>query len=121
MCAMNEQEDLFEVPTFGTDPKKLARRHDPHTSKAAAHATNTGRWERRVLNIIKEYGSRGCIQSEVLARVRELYGNDVDYSTVTARFKALEEKGLIEYTGETRKGTSGRQSRVRRATNRPVR
>lgn len=117
---MNEQNDLFDMPTFGTDPKKLARRHDPHTSKAAAHATDTGRWERRVLDVIKEYGWRGCTQSEVLARISELYGT-VSYSTVTARFKALEEKGLIEYTGETRKGDSGRQSRVRRATNRSVR
>lgn len=111
---MHDQDDLFAVPAFGTHPKKLARRDDPATSKAAAHATNTGRWESRVLEAIKHFGRAGCIQDDVLDRLHDLHGR-LPYSTVTARFKALSEKGLIEYTGESRKGVSGRQSRVRRA------
>jgi hypothetical protein len=34
------------------------------------------------------------------------------YSSVTARFKSLLEKGYIEDTGLTRAGNSGRQQRV---------
>ena len=107
----DRQDDMFDLP-FGTDPKKLARRGDPHTSHAAAKATDTAKWEQIVLEAIRSFGTRGAIQDDVTAWVTENYGAQ-PYSTVTARFKALEEKGYIIYTGETRKSKSGRQSRVR--------
>lgn len=99
----------------GTDPHKLARNEDPSTSHEAAHATDTARWEKAVYDAIVSFGTAGCIQDDVL-RYIETHVGSVPYSTVTARFKALEEKGLIKYTGEKRKGRSGRQSRIRIAT-----
>ena len=99
---------------FGTDPHRLARVGDPATSHAAANETNTAKWERIVYDAIASFGERGCIQDDVIQRVYTNYGL-VPYSTITARFKALEEKKMISYTGEKRKGISGRQSRVRRA------
>lgn len=106
------QTDLFDPPT-GTDPKTLARTKDPRTSKEAARSTNTARWERRVLNAIAKFGKNGAIQDDILRSMRAEFGQ-LPYSTVTARFKALSDKGLIEYTGKKRKGDSGRESRVRR-------
>lgn len=107
MAGAEEQEDLF-----GTEPHKLARKHDPWTSHVAAEAVDSTQWEQRVYACIEALGKRGAIQDEVIALIRRRYGK-VAYSTVTARFKALEEKGLITYDGRTRKGESGRPSRVR--------
>ena len=109
---MNQTTIFDECNTLGTNPKKLARRNDPLTSHAAARSVNTAKWEGRVLEAIKWHGNRGAIQDEILAWISDNYG-PAPYSTVTARFKALEEKGLIKYTDQTRKGISGRMSRVR--------
>jgi Mn-dependent DtxR family transcriptional regulator len=38
----------------------------------------------------------------------------ISSSSVSSRFSELERKGLIEYTGETRKGRSKRNQRVMR-------
>lgn len=97
---------------FGTDPKKLARRHDPDTSHEAAHAVKTAKWERRVYKAIKKHGEQGATQDQIIDMICARFGS-VPYSTITARFKALEEKRLIFYTGDKRKGKSGRMSRVR--------
>ncbi len=106
-----KQQDMFGEP-FGTDPKKLARTHDPNTSHIAAHSVDTGRWERRVLEAIRSFGSKGAIQDDVIDWIQAKYGPQ-KYPTITARFKALQEKRLIIYTKETRKSKSGRPSRVR--------
>jgi hypothetical protein len=108
---MNNQSDDM----FGTDPKKLARAGDPSTSHAAARGVNTARWEERVLDIIKGFRERGCTQDEVIDAIHYKFGS-VPYSTITARFKALQDKELITYKSKKRKGKSGRLSRVRVAT-----
>lgn len=104
--------DDHQYSLFGTDPRRLARRTDPSTSHAAAASTNSARWERIVLGVITTFGKRGCIQDDVITAITRSYG-PVPYSTITARFKALEEKNLIRYTDEKRTGRSGRSSRVR--------
>jgi len=103
---------MEQTTIFGTDSYKLARKVDPDTSKDAARGVDTARWEKRVLGVIAGYGKRGCIQDDVLRDIAGTYGY-VSYSTVTARFKGLEEKNLIYYTGEKRKSSSNRMSRVR--------
>ena len=105
----------MDTHDFGTDPHKLVRRKDPVTSHEAANAVNSNRWESRVYRAILSFGVGGAIQDEILRWVEVTYGR-VPYSTVTARFKALEEKGLIKYTDKTRKGNSGRHSRIRVAS-----
>ena len=100
---------------FGTPPHKLHHKDGPETSKIAAHAVDTTTWEEMVYQVVCGFGSKGCIQDEVLDKMKELAGQ-VPYSTVTARFKALSDKDLIRYKGTTRKGKSGRPSRVRVAT-----
>ena len=110
---------------FGTDPHKLHRRDAPLTSVAAAHAVDTTKMERMVYEIVLAFGENGCILDDVWRYlVATQYPNRPAHdpifmslgNTVSARFKALEEKGLIYYTGETRAGASGRQSRVRVAS-----
>ncbi len=93
----------------GTPAYKLHRRDAPQTSVDAANAVKTTEMESIVLETISRLGQSGCIQDDVL---RALWG--YSYSSVTARFKALHEKGYIEYTGEKRKGKSGRNQRVMR-------
>ena len=91
---------------FGTIWKKLVRRNDPHTSQEAAKSVNTTNMEQIVYEVIASY-PQGCIQDEVLAQLMSY-----PYSTVTARFKALLDKGYIVDTGLTRPGKSGRNQRV---------
>ena len=105
---MRLQLDLFSQQ-FGTHPKKLVRREDPETSHEAAEKVDSTRLEEMVYLAIREFGDRGCTSDEVRAKF------NLPYSSVTARYKALEEKGLIEYDGK-RPGNSGRLQRVMRAT-----
>jgi hypothetical protein len=102
---MNKNDDF----DFGTDPRKLARREDPETSHAAAEALDSAAKEKLAFDAVAKFGTRGCIQDEVLA----LFPAHM-YNTITPRFKALVEKGLIEATGERRKGRSGKMQMVRR-------
>jgi DnaJ-class molecular chaperone len=99
-----------EKGTFGTDPHLLHRVGDPDTSVEAAHAVDTTKLEAMVFNVIKRYGPNGCIQDDVLKHFR-----GYPYSSITARFRALLDKPLIEDAGERRVGNSGRKQRVLRA------
>ena len=99
---------------FGTDPRKLHRTNDPNTSVEAAHAVDTSKLEGMVYRAIKGFGYNGCIAADILGLYRSY-----PYSSITARFSALERKGLIECGGsdgkDVRKGPSGRNQRVMRA------
>lgn len=97
--------DVFSR-VFGTADFKLYRPNDPETSREAARSVNTPRLEQLVYETIKDYGAAGCISDDVRATHPTLA-----YSSVTARFKALAEKGLIRYEGR-RRGASGRSQRV---------
>lgn len=92
---------------FGTSFCKLVRRNDPDTSQVAAVLVNSSELEEMVYHTIKSFGVIGCIQDDVLTCHRSY-----PYSSITARFKALLDKGLIQDTGERRKGRSGRSQRV---------
>ncbi len=96
---------------FGTDPHRLMRADSIDTSAQAAMSVDTTKLEREVYDAICGFGKRGCISDEVRARF-PFY----PYSSVTARFRSLLDKGLIEDTGERRQGRSGRGQRVMRAT-----
>ena len=96
---------------FYTPPHKLARRNDPPTSHEAAESVDTSHMEQVVLEAIQDFGSNGCISDEVLARLPH-HG----YSTVTARYKQLKEKGLVKVDDRKRKGRSGRGQLVMWAT-----
>lgn len=102
------QDDLFGQ-CFGTDPKKLYRRNDPDTSASAAHAVDTTKLEAMVFEAIKGFGERGCISDQI----RDLFPG-YPYSSITARYKALIDKGMIKDTGYRRPGNSGRSQRVMR-------
>jgi hypothetical protein len=93
---------------FGTAVKKLVRRNDPETSHEAAQAVNTTKLEREVYEAIKGF-PEGCISDDVVA----LFPAS-PYSSITARYKALSTKGLIEFIG-TRRAKSGRNQRVMKA------
>ena len=98
--------DLFQK-IFGTEPRKLVRTDDPDTSRASALAVDTTKLEAMVYETIKKFGEQGCISDQILA-LHPSY----PYSSITARYRALLDKGFIVDTGERRKGQSGRNQRV---------
>lgn len=95
---------------FGTDPSKLHRSDSIDTSIEAAYEVDTSRLEREVYLVIKSFGNRGCISDEVRARFPYY-----PYSSITARYRALLDKRLIEDTGVRMPGASGKNQRVMRA------
>jgi hypothetical protein len=93
---------------FGTAPFKLVRNQDPTTSHQAAQAVDTTKLEQMVYEAIKSH-PEGCISEEILA----MYPN-FPYSSITARYRALLDKGFIEVTG-VKRGRFGRNQRVMKA------
>jgi len=93
---------------FGTPAFKLARREDPTTSHQAAQKVDTTKLESLVYEAINGFPD-GCISDEIL----EMYPN-YPYSSITARYKSLLDKGFIEITG-VKRGKFGRNQRVMRA------
>ena len=93
---------------FGTPAFKLARREDPTTSHQSAQAVDTTKLESLVYEAIKGFPD-GCISDEIL----EMYPN-YPYSSITARYRALLDKDLIEVTG-VKRGRFGRNQRVMKA------
>jgi hypothetical protein len=91
---------------FGTHLARLFRKNDPQTSFEAAEKVDTASLERIVYEKIKSFGADGCISDQVL----EQFPN-MPYSSVTARYKALLDKGYIKIEG-TRTGKSGRKQRI---------
>ena len=103
--SMKESMERF----FGTPAFKLARREDPVTSHQAAQKVDTTKLESLVYEAIKGFPD-GCISDEIL----EMYPN-YPYSSITARYKSLLDKGFIEVTG-VRRGKFGRNQRIMKAT-----
>ena len=93
---------------FGTEPFKLARLNDPTTSHEAAQAVDTTRLETMVYEAIKSHPD-GCISDDIL----DMFPN-FPYSSITARYRALLDKGFIEVSG-VKRGRFGRNQRVMRA------
>lgn len=91
-----------------TPAYKLYRKDGIDTSEEAAEALNVSKMEQEVLDVIREYPD--CISDQVLSHFATRR-----YSTITARYTALIEKGLIFDTGERRPGISGRSQRVMKA------
>jgi hypothetical protein len=85
-----------------------ARRSDPETSKQAALSLDPTETERIVLEVIRLF-PEGCIFDDILAELPTFREG-----SISPRLKPLTKKGLIEETGELRKGRSGRNQRVLR-------
>lgn len=93
---------------FGTPAFKLVRKEDPTTSHEAAQVVDTTKLESMVYEAIKGF-PEGCISDQVL----ELFPQ-YPYSSITARYKSLLDKGFIEIVG-VKVGRSGRKQRLMKA------
>lgn len=104
-----------------TPVKHLHRKDAVDTSVQAALELNTDHvvlWKSNTRLTRLEYVVLVCIRKLGLCisdEVREQFPN-WSYSSVTARYRALLDKGLIRDTGKRRKGLSGRKQRVMEAT-----
>ena len=94
---------------FGTPAFKLVRKEDPVTSHQAAQAVDTTKLETMVYEAIKGF-PEGCISDQIL----EMFPN-YPYSSITARYRALLDKGFIEVSG-VKRGRFGRNQRIMKAT-----
>ncbi len=101
---MNETVGRF----FGTEAFKLVRKEDPTTSHQAAQAVDSTKLEQMVYEAIKSH-PEGCISDDILAMYPQY-----PYSSITARYRALLDKGFIEVTG-VKRGRFGRNQRIMRA------
>jgi hypothetical protein len=103
----DDDDDLF-----GTDPKFLHRAEGPDTSIAAAYSLDSKGKERAVLEAIGGF-PQGCISDEL----RDTFPKKTPYSTMTARYAALDRKGLIRRKKtEVRLGLSRRYQMVMHIT-----
>jgi len=102
--SMKESMERF----FGTPAFKLARRQDPVTSHQAAQAVDTTKLETMVYEAIKSFPD-GCISEEILKMYPQY-----PYSSITARYRALLDKDLIEVSG-VKRGRFGRNQRIMKA------
>lgn len=89
----------------------LARHTDPSTSHEAAASFDPTYLESVVLEAIRKF-PEGATQDDILGALP-----DVSHSSITPRFRPLLRKGLIEETGDKRKGKSGSRQRVMKAVN----
>ena len=101
---LDDMDDLFSIPT---PVYKLVRNEDPSTSHEAAESVNATYMEQVVYEVIEGFGPSGCISDQVL----EVLSHH-RYSTITARYKQLKEKGLVIVDHRKRKAISGRSQLV---------
>ncbi len=101
---MKQSIDRF----FGTPAFKLVRKEDPVTSHQAAQGVDSAKIENMVYEGIKGFPD-GCISDDLLAMFPQY-----PYSSITARYRSLLNKGYIEITG-TRTGKTGRNQRIMKA------
>ena len=94
--------DLFDTPAY-----KLYRKTDPETSREAAESLGVSDMEAVVASIIREFGETGAISDQVVDALPHLR-----YSTITARYKQLKEKGIICIDERKQKAASGRQQHI---------
>ena len=93
---------------FGSPAFKLVRKEDPATSHQAAQLVNSTKLEQMVYEAIKSFPD-GCISDEILAMYPQY-----PYSSITARYRALLDKDLIEVSG-VKRGRFGRNQRIMKA------
>ena len=101
---MNETVGRF----FGSPVFKLVRKEDPATSHQAAQLVNSTKLEQMVHEAIKSFPD-GCISDEILEKYPQY-----PYSSITARYRALLDKDLIEVSG-VKRGKFGRNQRIMKA------
>ena len=102
--SMKQSMDRF----FGTEPFKLVRNQDPATSHQAAQLVDSTKLEQMVYEAIKSH-PEGCISDDILS----MFPN-YPYSSITARYRALLDKGFIEVSG-VKRGKFGRNQRIMKA------
>jgi len=87
-----------------TNPITLRRNNDPYTSHESANKVEATQMEKIVWEVIDSFGETGCISDQVQYALPQHR-----YSTITARYKALKDKGLVIVDGSAVKGESGRK------------
>lgn len=104
---------MNQVDMFHTPSNELHRSTDCETSREAAESIDTSRMEALVYDIVLASGNYGTTLDEVTQKMQK-YG-DFESSSISPRIAPLIRKGLLEKTGDKRKGKRGRNQQVVRA------
>lgn len=80
------------------------------TSKAAFRSLPAQTIRDRVLELIEEFGSIGCISDDILRQ----FPSETKNGSITGRYSELEERGLIYRNGDTRPNSAGKMQMVMR-------
>jgi hypothetical protein len=101
---------MDHILNIDKDTVGLAKVHDPITSKEAAALVDAPKLMLRVYIAMRKYGDSGCISDNVADDLP-----DIANQTFTPRFRQMVERGMIEVTGEKRKGHKcGKMQEVRK-------
>lgn len=104
-----EHRPIVEVRIMSLGPGALpaqgaARSTDPATSSAAARSVDPRGQHREIMRLLRELGSANRYEIASAGRLTEYQ--------VGRRLSELEQAGLIQWTGVTRAGSTGRSQRV---------
>lgn len=102
---MNKHEMGGELPLFAFSA--YARNSDPKTSHVAAKSVRGDRVSELQGLVLSALSALGNGTSEEVARHL-----NVDLQSITPRFAPMNRAGMIELTGDTRPGISGRSRQV---------
>lgn len=98
---------IEQPPLFAAPPTAGSVRHsDPQTSRDAAARVDIGARCGEVLDALADHAP--AIPWELVLKLRTS-GIEMDQNCVARRLVDLEQMGLVERTGHTRPGRSGRQ------------
>jgi hypothetical protein len=96
---MNETDNMIDFSTFPDDDTGLARNTDPETSHLAAQLVDVPGLMREIYEVMLPFGEKGCIGDDVIELLPERTAQ-----TLSPRYTQMVAKGMIEVTGEKRKG-----------------
>lgn len=78
----------------------LARNDDPDTSHLAAAGVEATQLMGKIYRVMERYGGEGCVADDVFNALP-----NIDVQSLSPRFRQMYNRGMIEITGEKRKGS----------------
>lgn len=92
-------------------PETRNRTYDPETSKAAARLVNAPQREIEVICALAAIGGSGSTE-DIVDFLNDKFGRAEIPSNVSPRIAPLRRKGLVEYSGKTKKSRQGQANRI---------
>lgn len=92
-------------------PEARSRKYDPDTSQLAAGLVNVPHREQEVIKALAALFGQGS-NEDIANYLNEKYGRTEIPSNISPRIAPLRRKGLVEYSGKTKKSRQGQANRI---------